>query len=136
MVLQSYPLNLPPLTIQSGEYYQDSNVLLDLTRSGELLHGELWSGYDYDTLFEGGVSVWLNRNSAVLDPLLLGEIYLHKHLYETALPNDIRQMEALNLLQPSFASGMQIILNRDIHNIGYWAVTAWDQRLTITLDED
>lgn len=97
------------------------------------MHAEVWVGYDFMSMLEGGMHFWLVRGG--LAPLSLGQFYLHKHSPKTMTQDDIRQLATLNDLKPVYAPGDSLRVDRDLRNISWQEFNAYDMALTLTVDE-
>jgi hypothetical protein len=135
MVLNTYRAGLGYFTIPPGKYLRDSKVVMVFVRPAKLMHGEVWVGYDFMSMLEGGMHFWLDRAGQGLGPLSLGQFYLHKHAAKTMTQDDIRQLASLNDLKPVYALGDRLRIDRDLRNISMQQFNAYDMALTLTVDE-
>ena len=133
MVLNTYRAGLGYFTIGPGEYLRDTQIVMQFVLPGKLIHAEVWVGYDFLSMLEGGMHFWLVRNE--LAPLSLGQFYLHKHAAKTMTQDDIRQLAMLNDLKPTYAPGEALRVDRDLRNISWQEFNAYDMALTLTVDE-
>jgi hypothetical protein len=133
MVLNTYRAGLGYFTIAPGDYLRDSQIVTEFVRPAKFMHGEVWVGYAFMSMLEGGMHFWLVRMG--LAPLSLGQFYLHKHAAKTMTPDDIRQLATLNDLKPVYGPGDVLRVDRDLRNISWNEFNAYDMALTLTVDE-
>jgi succinate dehydrogenase/fumarate reductase flavoprotein subunit len=133
MVLNTYRAGLGYFTVAPGDYLRDTQLIMTFARKAKMMHAEVWVGYDFMSMLEGGMHFWLVRSK--LAPLSLGQFYLHKHATQTMTQDDIRQLATLNDLKPVYAPGDSLKVERDLRNISWQEFNAYDMVLTLTVDE-
>ena len=133
MVLNTYRAGLGYFTIAPGDYLHDTQIVMEFVRPAKVMHAEVWVGYDFMSLLEGGMHFWLVRMGLV--PLSLGQFYLHKHIPMSMTQDDIRQLATLNDLKPVYGSGDALRVDRDLRNVSWQEFNAYDMALTLTVDE-